>query len=86
MYINIESIMEVVHKLLSACLRMLWITPIGAVDNLVFVGCGYLGFELWITILIGVCFRVMDIPTLLSMGLCKKSIAFLAFFDLDNRF
>ena len=68
MYINIESIREVVHKLLSACLRMLWITLIWVVDKLDFVGCGYLGFEMWITILIGVCFRVMDIPTLLSMG------------------
>jgi len=29
-----------------------------------------------ITWLIGIGFRVMDIPTLLSMGLCKKSITF----------
>ena len=73
MYINIESKREVVHSLLLARLEMLWIRLIWVVDKLEIGGCGYLGFELWITILIGVSLAVMDIPTFIHRGYAKKA-------------
>ena len=56
MYIKIQSKDGVIHKLLLARLKMLWIRLILVVDNLDFGGCGYLDFGMWITVLDGVCF------------------------------